>query len=541
MAFIRVQKLVRDSNGNIISGSAAIKESRYIKDGGKFHSRQIVRERLGKVVWLSDDGKSGIFLSPKRGLVFYDSATDRFDEVGRDDARLSSSLEVFPETEVHTVFGDTYLLMRFLMKAGLMEVLKEAFPESVDLQRVLCHILHGILRNGSRITCDCFMEKSFASYILSDVPPASLRCDTTFFTMMGKDRNRLAFFKAFIKKMRNDHPEFGRCCYVDSTPLPNDIDNNPFNALCSHGVEGAAIQTRMVLVLDEESGLPVWYDIIPGNVLDINTIMNVVNDVATSLDITINSLVLDAGYISKEVIHAFHNGTEKTFIGRMPARRGFPFKTLYHEFRNSLDKGKYRFVRGGHVYYGKRKEEELFGEKVFAYVYVDKHNALQRERNYMLEHPDEYAEMKDKDKDWLAVRFGYFVLLSNKKLEPSELLTEYFGRTDIEGVIKTSKEYLGLLPLSKWTVETVRGKIFSDIINTIIFLKMRKTLDDSGLSMSEIISRTQSLMCFRNKHGEILIETPNKKVKSHYQLFGEDVPASLKINDFRAKLLGGTM
>lgn len=50
MAFIRVQKLVRDSNGNILSGSAAIKESQYIKDGSKFHSRQIVRERLGKAV-----------------------------------------------------------------------------------------------------------------------------------------------------------------------------------------------------------------------------------------------------------------------------------------------------------------------------------------------------------------------------------------------------------------------------------------------------------------------------------------------------------
>lgn len=70
---------------------------------------------------------------------------------------------------------------------------------------------------------------------------------------------------------------------------------------------------------------------------------------------------------------------------------------------------------------------------------------------------------------------------------------------------------------------------------------MCKALNDSGLFMSEIISQTQSLMCFRNKHGEILIETPNKKVKSHYQLFGETVPASLKINDFRAKLLGGTM
>ena len=72
MAFIRVQKLVRDTEGNILSGSAAIKESQYVKDRGKFHSRQIVRERLGKVVWPAPDGKSGIFLSPQRGLVPYE-------------------------------------------------------------------------------------------------------------------------------------------------------------------------------------------------------------------------------------------------------------------------------------------------------------------------------------------------------------------------------------------------------------------------------------------------------------------------------------
>jgi len=449
MAFIRIHKLVRDNSGNIVSDSAAIKESQYVKDGGKFHSKKIVRER------------------------------------------------------------------------------------------VLCHILHGILRDGSNISCDCFMEKSFASYILDDIPSASLHCDTPYFLLMGKDSMLMAFFKAFIKRMRKEHPDFGRCCYVDSTPLPNDIDNNPFNALCSHGVESTSIQTRLVLILDEETGLPVWYDIIPGNVLDISTIMTVVNDVSTSLDITIGSLVLDAGYISKEVIGAFHNGSEKTFIGRMPARKGFPFKTLYHEFKTHLDKGKYRFVRGGHVYFGKRKEIELFGKKVFAYVYVDMNNALQRERYYMLNHPDEYAEMKDKDKDkdWFSVRFGYFVLLSNRNLSPEALLAEYFERADIEGVIKTSKEYLGLLPLSKWTVDTVRGKILNDIINTIVFLNMRKTLDNSGISVSEVTGGTQSLMCFRNKHGEILIETPNNKVKTYYNLIGETIPASLKIKDFRKMVL----
>ena len=155
----------------------------------------------------------------------------------------------------------------------------------------------------------------------------------------------------------------------------------------------------------------------------------------------------------------------------------------------------------------------------------------------MLDHPEEYAALKDKEKDWMSVRFGYFVLLSNRKLDPVDLLTEYFGRTDIEGVIKTSKEYLGLLQLSKWSVDTVRGKILSDIINTIVLLNMRKALDESGLSVSEVTGKAQSLMCFRNKHGEILIETPNKKVKAYYKLIGETIPASLKIKDFRRKVL----
>lgn len=47
------------------------------------------------------------------------------------------------------------------------------------------------------------------------------------------------------------------------------------------------------------------------------------------------------------------------------------------------------------------------------------------------------------------VRYGYFVLLFNRNLNSVEFLTEYFGRMDIDGVIKTGKEYLGLLPLSK--------------------------------------------------------------------------------------------
>lgn len=101
-------------------------------------------------------------------------------------------------------------------------------------------------------------------------------------------------------------PDFGTGCYVDSTPLPNDIADNPLNALCSHGVASASVQARLVLVLDEETGLPVWFQTIPGNVLDLSTISGVMEDVAESLGIRIGSLVLDAGYVTKSVIGEFN-------------------------------------------------------------------------------------------------------------------------------------------------------------------------------------------------------------------------------------------
>ena len=540
MAFIKAQKIVYDESDRIISGSASVVDAVYVRTGGSAHSKQQVREKLGKVLYLSSDRKKGVFLSPTRGLVEYDSVSDSFSSVEKDDPRINGET-LFPQTEIHTVFGDAYLFLIFLEKCGLLSVLRSVFPKDEEYERVLCHVLHGILKDGSRIGCDNFIRKSFASYLFQDVPAPSLHSDTQFFGMLGDDHVKMSFFRVFVSAMQKKDPDFGKGCYVDSTPLPNDIDDNPFNALCCHGIASSEVMTRLILVLDEKSGLPVWYDIIPGNVLDINTVMTVVNDVADSLGIEIESLVLDAGYISKELVGAFHIGTEKTIIGRMPARKGYPYKTLYWEVRDLIGKGKYAFVRKHHAYFGFRKEIELFGNREYAYVYVDQYNALKRFSDYLSEHEDEYAELKVKDKDWMTVKFGYFVLVSNLDLSPKDLLTEYFGRTDIEVVFKTSKEYLDLLPLSKWTDQTVRGKILHDIINTVCLLKLRKELLPSGRSVSEIIGRCQSLMCFRNSKGIVTVETPSKQVKEYFKLLHTEVPAHVDLGRFTPVVMNAKM
>ena len=121
MPTLRIQNLKIDPNTKkIISGSAAIKESKYLpkekwiqcKDSAKkpYHSISVTRENLGRVLYLSEDRKKGIFKSPTRGIVYYDSLNDEFSQVDKNDERIMHlSAEIFPEQNVHTVFGATLL------------------------------------------------------------------------------------------------------------------------------------------------------------------------------------------------------------------------------------------------------------------------------------------------------------------------------------------------------------------------------------------------------------------------------------------------
>lgn len=141
--------------------------------------------------------------------------------------------------------------------------------------------------------------------------------------------------------MRKEHPNFGRCCYVDSTPLPGEARNNPFNALSSHGTDGAVSQCRLVMILDIQTSIPVWFEIIPSNVLDKSTIMSITSDIASTLDIKIDAYDLDAGYARTELFEMFNrnnstytdsqnNLREHTVLLRMPATNGYPRDELVY-------------------------------------------------------------------------------------------------------------------------------------------------------------------------------------------------------------------
>ena len=533
--FIRVQNAKKDGEGNIIGGSASLVESVYVKDGPSPTKQRLV-EKLGTIVFMPDR-RSGIFLTPDRGLVEYDLDSGVFTDVQPGDPRISGRV-LFPEPRIHTLFGDCDSVLSFMKSEGIVRILRNlAVDDDAMMERMLCHILHCILRDGANITCDRFIERSFLSNVLR-IPTSTLRTDIRFYQRMGAYELKLDFFRQFTDEMRKRFPGFGKGCYVDSTPLTNEICNFPLNRLCSHGVNSSSNQVRLVLILDIRTGLPVWFDLIPGNVLDLSTIMDVNERVSRALGIRIEDFVLDAGYVCRNVIEAYNldDNPDKTLIARMPNKNGYNMEKLFHETRGLFSNAKYSFVRQGHTYFGIRKEVEIFGKREYAYVYVDDENASDYYKSFLAKHHDRYEGMSMKDKNRVRYEGGFFVLVSNVDTTLDRLLDLYYGRTEIETVFLTAKEHLKLLPLNKQEEETVRGKIMQDIIALITYLQIRKRTAPTGRSVSDYIYDLQSVMAYRDDADTVKVEFVNKQAKAAYNLLDAAVPASISVSVYRKSL-----
>lgn len=539
MAFIRIQNAKKDEYGNIIGGSASLVESAYQKDG-KSSCKQVLKESLGTIVFM-ENRKSGIFLSKTRGLIHFDVNTGEFTHVDKDDPRVVASGKAF-ETRVRTMFGDCDLISMFMLESGMMRILRDvAVNDAALFSKMICHTLHGVLRDGARICCDRFIERSFISNIV-DIPMSVLRTDTRYYKTLGQFEVRLHFFRKFVQEMRLKVPGFGKGCYVDSTPLPNSISDLPTNRNCSHGTGSVGIQTRLVLILDIRTGLPVWFDLIPSNLLDLNTIMGVTEKVSKLLDVHVDDMVLDAGYVSRNVIEAYNldDNPGKTLIARMPAKNGFDVEGLFASTRDLFSNAKYGFVRQGHTYFGMRKEIKIFGKREYAYIYVDHENASEYYKNYLIKNSEEYRKMSVKGKNEIRYHGGFFVLVSNIDTEPEKMLDRYYGRTEIETVFNCGKEYIGMLPLSKHGEETVSGKIMQDMITLIVYIQIRKITTPTGRSVSDYIYDLQSLDCYRSDEDTLIISAPNRQAKEAYRLFGYDIPGKISIKEYRDKMFFST-
>ena len=547
MASIKTQKLVYsdEERGLCSSGTASIIGTKYSREAKSGHCEHWVIEALGKVIQYDAENHNGVFLSRTRGLISYDLATDRFDEVDINDPRLAGT-DIEPYLITQTDFGDVYFALCAIARSGLFGVLREAFSVNRDFERVLCHTIHSVVSNSERIQCGDFVQHSCLSYICKETFIKTLNHDSAYFWKMGEHEVKVLFFRNYIAFMRKKFPGFGRACYVDSTPLPNDVKNNPFNYFSDHGTGGQANQTRLVLIVDIETGKPIWFTFICGNILDLQTIEKVQKELKINLELTVEGLTLDAGYAYKDLFEAYNIDNvdvlddagnvirQKDLIIRMPDKNGYPLGDLYQSVKKILYDMQYGFTRGKHTYFGMRFERyDICGCHEYCYVYLDRERALELTRKYMREQPEEWAGLTPEQKNWKAIENAFFVLVSCRCRTPEETLDLYFGRMDIEALFKTLKEYIHILPIKKWTKQAVKGKVMNDMIALLFEQECRAAIAPLAEDLPKWFSTLTAIETTLTKEELLTIDTPPRQIREAYESLDIPLAGHISIDDLR--------
>lgn len=394
---VRAQEVVRDESGRIAGGSASVAGAGRVA-GARYHSRQRVRERLGRVAGLSEGGRSGVFRSPTRGLVRYDADPDSLGPPGRGDGAPTDESSGLPEPPAHVVAGDYLPLLSVPGRSGLPGVPGEAFPRDGDYGRLLAHLPRSPPRDGSRVSCDDLVARSAASHLLPDVSVPSPGSDSAYFHAMGSDTARVSLLRALASAARASDPSLGTCRHVGPAPLPGGLADNPPDALPSHGVGAAAPRSRLAPGPGDATGIPAWHGVTPGDAAGAGTLARVREDVEATPG-AVSSAVLDAGHAARGLV-----GGEMRYLARMPARRGYPPEGMWHRARPQADRGKYLLAGGGHAYFGRHLARGVLGARTHLCACVDKDRAPSRLRQTRDGRPGEYEAMPGRDKDWEGAR-----------------------------------------------------------------------------------------------------------------------------------------
>jgi transposase len=281
-------------------------------------------------------------------------------------------------------------------------------------------------------------------------------------------------------------------------------------------------QTNMALVFGEESFLPVYYRVLPGNITDVTTIRKLLKDI-DFLEIDKLKLVMDRGFFKADNINGLYKGHHK-FLIAIKANNGFVSglvekakKEIHDLARFDVDHDVYRWQsteewpyvqkdRHGdivleekrrvyvHVYYNGLRAEE---EKTKFNKALAKAEAALRGKEDLTEAQaslrEKYFVTKETPKRGLQISYnedaiqkhmsklGYFVLLSNDMKDSSRAIEIYRKKDAVEKAFDNLKERLEMRRTAVRSDQTLAGKFFVQFLALIYVSYIHKHMRDNDL------------------------------------------------------------
>jgi len=280
-------------------------------------------------------------------------------------------------------------------------------------------------------------------------------------------------------------------------------------------------QVNMALIFGEESSLPVYYRVLPGNISDVTTIHKLLKDI-TFLEIKKLKLVMDRGFFSESNINALYKEHHK-FLISVKTNNGFVSglvekakATIKHHsnydiehkvyYIGCVEKWPYKHKdRHGntikqdrkiyvHIYYnGIRAEEEKARFSQALARTEEKIRSKEELTKYQASLKASYLIVKETPKRGIAIHYkeeaiekhmdniGYFVLLSNDIKDSIAALEIYRRKDMVEKAFDNLKERLEMKRTSMHSDATLAGKFFIQFLALIFVSYIHKHMRDNNL------------------------------------------------------------
>ena len=369
-------------------------------------------------------------------------------------------------------FGDSYFLHQFLNGIGYFNVLNSIKYGNRD--RLYAILQYYILSPRSNFYADTWLKGSFCQFLYPRANLNTQRCSEAL-AVIGSEENYRSFIKnhiSYILEFVNGELRVS----LDTTGLPNSCGIHITRLSCHFGETN--IEFRLLIVIELSTGLPIYFDIFEGNVLDKSITESIISDLK-QFNCEVKYILTDAGFLYPELMKKL-------------ALRGIKFMTRLNEnfdlHTNALkEHSKELEDPSNHVRYKNRiigivEIETYFiddndkNKKVHAYIYLCKDFDQYYSKSKALIGSKESQKLTQYEIHELILKFGIFSFISIEKLTKDQVMSTYYIRQGTEQCLDYAKNYVKMLPVHQHSVDSVRGHMIFSFIGTFIIMLMKSKM-----------------------------------------------------------------
>ena len=463
---------------------------------------------LGRVL----DKERGIYQNRERGIFAYSLETNTYESAPVEYKPPSKSRRKEP---LIVDFGDVFFLDEFVRSSGLIAAVNAIGYGNPDTLKAMLSFY--ILCSMSNRYAQDWWEGSYARILYPDASLSSQRV-SDFLAAVGDEYSQREFFREyfmFLEKLGSRAENI----LIDSTGLPNSI-HFPLTAISNHNGE-INNEVRLIYVVQQNTGLPIYFRYCPGNVIDATTLIRCLAELKEQ-GVNTKFAILDAGYYMEENIREFY-ASKISFVTRLKENLKL-YKELVAGHLGSLESKENLIDYNGRYVYLKCVPCQLCENSAYAYVGLDierksseAHKTFRRAKDKKLTTDQVYDTIQQQ---------GVFILISSRRIASDKVLPLYYTRQQIEQIFDIGKNYADMLPLRVHTEETFRGHLLITFIATVVLKKIQDVLKNTSVTPMSLFLNLRNHKCkvYRDK---VVTQEAFKKANDGYKLFGIKCPVTV--------------